>query len=177
MSQGVTMKLGFFTAALPNNTLEQAAQWGAESGFQAIEIACWPQQKASRRYAGVTHIDVADLTPAKAKEIRSTPKPNTAKRSSPTSNRSSQARRCWKFPLSAHSSARTRTRPSNTISKSMQRSGRPSSSLPKSAESKLPSKTVPCFSRMTNGQAETTLPVHPPSGARCGKSSPTNILD
>ena len=64
------MKLGFFTAALPNNTLEQAAQWGAESGFQAIEIACWPQQKASRRYAGVTHIDVTDLTPAKAKEIR-----------------------------------------------------------------------------------------------------------
>lgn len=64
------MKLGFFTAALPNNTLEQAAQWGAESGFQAIEIACWPRQKASRRYAGVTHIDVTDLTPAKTKEIR-----------------------------------------------------------------------------------------------------------
>lgn len=64
------MKLGFFTAALPNNTLEQAAHWGAESGFQAIEIACWPQQKASRRYAGVTHIDVTDLTPAKTKEIR-----------------------------------------------------------------------------------------------------------
>jgi sugar phosphate isomerase/epimerase len=33
------MKLGFFTAALPNNTLEQAARWGAESGFKAIEIA------------------------------------------------------------------------------------------------------------------------------------------
>ena len=31
------MKLGFFTAALPGNTLEQAAIWGAESGFQAIE--------------------------------------------------------------------------------------------------------------------------------------------
>ncbi len=64
------MKLGFFTAALPNSSLEQAAQWGAESGFQAIEISCWPQQKSSRRYAGVTHIDVADLTPVKAKEIR-----------------------------------------------------------------------------------------------------------
>ena len=46
------MKLGFFTAALPGNTLEQAAKWGAESGFQAIEIACWPLEKASRRYAG-----------------------------------------------------------------------------------------------------------------------------
>ena len=64
------MKLGFLTAALPGNTLEQAAKWGAESGFQAIEIACWPQEKAARRYAGVTHIDVAQLDKAQAKEIR-----------------------------------------------------------------------------------------------------------
>jgi sugar phosphate isomerase/epimerase len=62
------MKLGFFTAALPDSTLEQAAQWGAESGFQAIEIACWPREKATRRYAGVSHIDVAGLDPAQAKE-------------------------------------------------------------------------------------------------------------
>jgi sugar phosphate isomerase/epimerase len=64
------MKLGFFTAALPGNTLEQAAQWGAESGFQAIEIACWPLEKASRRYAGVTHINVTELDKAGAKDIR-----------------------------------------------------------------------------------------------------------
>ena len=64
------MKLGFFTAALPGNTLEQAAKWGAENGFQAIEIACWPLEKATRRYAGVTHIDVNELDKAKAKEIR-----------------------------------------------------------------------------------------------------------
>jgi sugar phosphate isomerase/epimerase len=64
------MKLGFFTAALPGNTLEQAAQWGAESGFQAIEIACWPFEKASRRYAGVTHINVSELNKAGAKDIR-----------------------------------------------------------------------------------------------------------
>lgn len=65
------MKLGFFTAALPGNTLEEAAKWGAESGFQAIEIACWPYEKAARRYAGVTHIDVNELDVARAKEIRS----------------------------------------------------------------------------------------------------------
>ena len=64
------MKLGFYTAALPSSTLEQAAQWGAESGFQAIEIACWPFEKAARRYAGVNHIDVATLDKPKAKEIR-----------------------------------------------------------------------------------------------------------
>jgi len=64
------MKLGFFTAALPGSTLEQAAKWGAESGFQAIEIACWPFEKAARRYAGVTHINVAELDKAQAKDIR-----------------------------------------------------------------------------------------------------------
>ncbi|NMC11826.1 MAG: sugar phosphate isomerase/epimerase [Chloroflexi bacterium] len=64
------MKLGFFTAALPTNTLEQAAQWGAESGFQAIEIACWPLEKATRRYAGVTHINVTELNKTQAKQIR-----------------------------------------------------------------------------------------------------------
>lgn len=64
------MKLGFLTAALPGNSLEQAAKWGAESGFQAIEIACWPIEKATRRYAGVTHMDVTALDAAKAKEIR-----------------------------------------------------------------------------------------------------------
>jgi sugar phosphate isomerase/epimerase len=68
--QGDKMKLGFLTAALPENTLEQAAQWGAENGFQAIEIACWPMEKAARRYAGVTHIDVTALDKSKAKEIR-----------------------------------------------------------------------------------------------------------
>lgn len=64
------MKLGFFTAALQGNTLEEAAKWGAESGFEAIEIACWPVEKATRRYAGVSHIDVNALNRDQAKEIR-----------------------------------------------------------------------------------------------------------
>lgn len=64
------MKLGFFTAALPARTLEEVAQWGAQNQFQAIEIACWPLEKATRRYAGVTHIDVTTLEVVKAREIR-----------------------------------------------------------------------------------------------------------
>jgi sugar phosphate isomerase/epimerase len=65
------MKLGFLTAAFPNLSLEEVARWGAESGFQAIEIACWPYEKAARRYAGVTHINVAELDKAKASQVRS----------------------------------------------------------------------------------------------------------
>jgi sugar phosphate isomerase/epimerase len=65
------MKLGFLTAALPGSNLEECAKWGAESGFQAIEIACWPYEKAARRYAGVTHVDATNLTKQSAKETLS----------------------------------------------------------------------------------------------------------
>ncbi|MFM9075550.1 MAG: sugar phosphate isomerase/epimerase family protein, partial [Bacteroidota bacterium] len=36
-----------------------------------VEIMCWPKGRAERRYAGVTHIDVATLTSARAAKIRS----------------------------------------------------------------------------------------------------------
>jgi sugar phosphate isomerase/epimerase len=64
------MKLGFFTAAFPGLELPAVASWAAESGFQTLEIACWPAGKAERRYAGVSHIDVANLNKSGAKEIR-----------------------------------------------------------------------------------------------------------
>jgi sugar phosphate isomerase/epimerase len=64
------MKLGLFTAALPDRSLEEIAKWSSENGFKAIEIACWPFEKATRRYAGVTHIDVNSLDATQAKDIR-----------------------------------------------------------------------------------------------------------
>jgi sugar phosphate isomerase/epimerase len=63
------MKLGLFTAAFPNLSLEQAADWATGNGFETLEIACWPFGKADRRYAGVTHIDVQELTSTQAQEI------------------------------------------------------------------------------------------------------------
>jgi sugar phosphate isomerase/epimerase len=64
------MKLGLFTAAFPNLSLEDVATWAAANQFAMLEIACWPLGGATRRYAGVTHIEVAKLTAAKAKQIR-----------------------------------------------------------------------------------------------------------
>ena len=63
------MKLGFFTAPFPGKPMEEVAAWAAANGFESLEIACWPPMKADRRYAGVTTIDVTDLTPSKAQEI------------------------------------------------------------------------------------------------------------
>jgi sugar phosphate isomerase/epimerase len=63
------MKLGIFTAAFPGKPLEEVAAWTAENGFETLEIACWPLEKAARRYAGITTIDVVDFDAAKAREV------------------------------------------------------------------------------------------------------------
>ena len=55
------MKLGIFTAAFPGKSLEEVAAWAAENDFETLELACWPVEKATRRYAGVSTIDVSDL--------------------------------------------------------------------------------------------------------------------
>jgi len=64
------MKLGLLTAAFPELKLEEIARWAAENGFESLEITCWPYEKAARRYAGVTHINVDGITSQTAKEIR-----------------------------------------------------------------------------------------------------------
>lgn len=66
------MKLGLFTAAFPNLSLEEIAQWAAGNGFETLEIACWPVSQAERRYAGVTHIDVTTLSQQDAGRINAT---------------------------------------------------------------------------------------------------------
>ena len=64
------MKLGFLTAPFPDTPLSEVASWAAANGFESLEIACWPRQTGpSRRYAGTSHIDVADLSEAQATEI------------------------------------------------------------------------------------------------------------
>lgn len=70
------MKLGLFTAAFPEKSLEEIASWAASNGFEALEIACWPFSKAERRYAGVTHIDAATLDKSKARQINEILKKN-----------------------------------------------------------------------------------------------------
>jgi sugar phosphate isomerase/epimerase len=52
------MKLGLVSAILDGWTFEEMLDTVSEMGFQCVEVACWPQGKAERRYAGVSHIDV-----------------------------------------------------------------------------------------------------------------------
>jgi sugar phosphate isomerase/epimerase len=64
------MKLGILTAPFPETPLAQVADWASSSGFEALEIACWPKSAGpSRRYAGTSHIDVAGTSASEAGEI------------------------------------------------------------------------------------------------------------
>src|SRR5580692_4403739 len=56
------MRLGFVSAILPDYTLEQVFRFAHDSGFSGVELMCWPPGKSERRYAGVTHVDVTDLS-------------------------------------------------------------------------------------------------------------------
>ena len=63
------MKLGLLTAALPDLSLPEIAEWASATGFEALEIACWPAGGGERRrYAGVTHIDVDAFDPDDVRE-------------------------------------------------------------------------------------------------------------
>lgn len=64
------MELGFVSAILPDLSLEQVLEFASEQGFDTVEVMCWPKGRAERRYAGVTHIDVASLTEAEIKKIK-----------------------------------------------------------------------------------------------------------
>ena len=52
------MKLGFVSAILDQSSYEEMMDIASRLGFGCVEVACWPQGKAERRYAGVSHIDV-----------------------------------------------------------------------------------------------------------------------
>ena len=66
------MKLGFVSAILAEQTFEKVISFAAQTGYSCVEIMCWPVGKAERRYAGVTHIDVGDLSKKRIGEIHDT---------------------------------------------------------------------------------------------------------
>jgi len=64
------MKLGLLTAPFPETPLMDVVDWTAANGFESIEIACWPRAEGPvRRYAGTSHIDVANLSASQAIEL------------------------------------------------------------------------------------------------------------
>lgn len=64
------MKLGILTAPFADTELSDVAAWASSVDFTALEIACWPRSSGpTRRYAGTSHIDVANLSVSEARDL------------------------------------------------------------------------------------------------------------
>ncbi len=64
------MKLGVLTAIFDGMSFEEVVDFASEHGLECLEVACWPVEGgAKRRYAGVSHIDVAVLDEQRAAAI------------------------------------------------------------------------------------------------------------
>lgn len=63
------ISLGFVSAILPDLQLDEVVDFADASEFACVELMCWPKGKAERRYAGVTHVNVADFTTADADRV------------------------------------------------------------------------------------------------------------
>ena len=61
--------MGIISAILDGWTFEEMIDVLADMGFACVEVACWPKGKAERRYAGVSHIDVEDMSEERAVAI------------------------------------------------------------------------------------------------------------
>jgi sugar phosphate isomerase/epimerase len=64
------IQLGFVSAILGDLSFDEVIDFAAESGFACVELMCWPSGKADRKYAGVTHVDVASLEEAEISRIK-----------------------------------------------------------------------------------------------------------
>ena len=61
---------GFVSAILPDLGFEEVIRFAREADYRCVELCCWPAGKAERRYAGVTHLDVANLSDARVAEVQ-----------------------------------------------------------------------------------------------------------
>jgi sugar phosphate isomerase/epimerase len=63
------MKLGFLTACLPDRSLEDIARWASAHGYEALEVAAWPD--LGDRPFTATHLKAESFTTADADSVRS----------------------------------------------------------------------------------------------------------
>ena len=55
------IKVGFLSVIMAEKGLDEVLEFAVINNFGCVEVACWPEGKAERRYAGVSHIDVDRL--------------------------------------------------------------------------------------------------------------------
>lgn len=63
------MTLGYVSAIVPELALGDVFALARQNGLGCVELMAWPTGRAERKFAGVTHVDVTDLTAARAEDI------------------------------------------------------------------------------------------------------------
>lgn len=63
------MKLGYVSALFPDFSLNDILAHAASEGLDTVELMAWPVGKAERKFAGVTHVEVADFNQGQADEV------------------------------------------------------------------------------------------------------------
>lgn len=66
------LDLGFVSAILAESNFTEVMNFASKNEFKCVEIMCWPEGKAERRYAGVTHINVDELSDSTIRSIKNT---------------------------------------------------------------------------------------------------------
>jgi sugar phosphate isomerase/epimerase len=61
------MKLGLLTACLPGRSLDQIAGWASRAGYQALEVAAWPD--LGDRPFTATHLDAGSFSADDAERV------------------------------------------------------------------------------------------------------------
>jgi sugar phosphate isomerase/epimerase len=64
------MQLGFVSAILPDLNFDELFAFAHATGYDCVEVMCWPRGRAERRYAGVSHLDVSDTSAGAIDRIR-----------------------------------------------------------------------------------------------------------
>lgn len=65
------LHLGFVSAILADFDLEYVLKFAAEHRFKCVEVMCWPtDNRDTRRYAGVSHVDVDNLDVARIQALQ-----------------------------------------------------------------------------------------------------------
>ena len=64
------LDLGFVSAILAGKSFDEVIEFASENRFKCVEMMCWPVGRAERRYAGVTHINVDEISDKKIAEIK-----------------------------------------------------------------------------------------------------------
>lgn len=63
-------KIGLHSAILEHQDYDEVLDTCSSIGYQSLEVCAWPKGKGTRRYAGVSHVNVDNLDPTYIESIK-----------------------------------------------------------------------------------------------------------